>query len=346
MYQLADTYKKIGELAGQGRLDDLTYYWNIIRSNKDIPRILADTNGFILDIQNIDTTHIKNPQQYLQKQLRIMQKQHKPIEIYYSSNKKNLIYYKNSKLIIQLKIYPFIQLLLVLLFIMIAYFAFNSSRKYEQNKVWTGMSRETAHQLGTPVSSLMALSENIKHFDRHLSPEMMIEFDKDIKRLEMITDRFAKIGTIPKLEQQNVYKIVSRSVQYLSPRISKKVDFSIKETSDKEAQALIIPSLFDWVIENIVKNAINAMEGEGKIEIDIQQNPEFVHIDITDNGKGIARSKHKTIFKAGYTTNKRGWGLGLSLSKRIIEMYHKGLVFVKFSEQGKGSTFRIKLKKR
>jgi len=343
---LADAYLQIGEsFINNPGGSDISFLFEIIKSNEDIPLILADSSENILEHRNLDSVKILKNADYLKEQLIIMKHQYKPIPIHYTFTGTQFIYYKNSDLITQLTIYPYIQLFFVILFIFVSYFAFNSSRKYEQNKVWSGMSRETAHQLGTPVSSLIALKENIKLSDGVISPELITEFEKDTNRLELITDRFSKIGSIPKPEIRNIYEVVSLSLDYLKPRVSRKVSIGFDERANKNAHAAIIPSLFDWVIENICKNAINAIEGTGTISIMIEDTPHYVIIDITDSGKGIPRSKHRTVFKAGYTTSQRGWGLGLSLSKRIIEMFHKGQVYVKWSELGKGTTFRIKLKK-
>ncbi len=340
---LADTYEQLNDLQEQGNVEDISFLFGIIMSNKNIPLILTDSSqSQILDNINMDTVKVNKPG-YLEKQLSIMKEQHDPIAINYSSGKKNYIFYKNSRLITQLRIYPFIQLFFVVLFILIAYYAFNSSRKYEQNKVWTGMSRETAHQLGTPVSSLLALSESIKENKGIIPKGMIDEFDKDIHRLEIITERFSKIGTLPKPVWNNIYIEIAHALEYLKPRVSKQIEINISDKANKDTSAYIIPVLFDWVIENLCKNAINAMEGKGKLDINIQNAGRIVLIDLKDTGKGIPRSKFKTIFKAGYTTSKSGWGLGLSLSKRIIEMYHHGEIFVKSSEPGVGTTIRIKL---
>ncbi|MBL6963452.1 MAG: HAMP domain-containing histidine kinase [Bacteroidetes bacterium] len=341
---LADAYKNLNEMQINQQFGDISFLFQIIMSNKNIPLILADTNDVVLEHRNLDSVKVLKAG-YLEKQLLVMKSQHDPIIINYSSNNRHLIYYKDSKLIYQLTVYPFIQLMLVVFFILVSYFAFNSSRKYEQNKVWSGMSRETAHQLGTPVSSLIALKENLKLTKGKISNELLHELEKDTDRLELITDRFSKIGSIPKFEKENLHLAISETVQYMKPRISSQVTIIFAPDSDEKMEVMIIPSLFDWVIENLVKNAINAMEGQGIISIRISETDKYAQIDVKDNGKGIPRSRQKTIFKAGFTTNARGWGLGLSLSKRIIELYHKGQIFVKWSELDKGTTFRLKLKK-
>jgi two-component system, sporulation sensor kinase D len=340
---IADTYRQINTLTMEGKFDEITYLWEVILSNDNIPLILTDSNFIIIESKNIDSARALDTA-YLEKQLEIMKVQQEPITIQYSTNNKHYIFYKDSRLIQKLRIYPFIQLGLVILFILSAYFAFNSSKKYEQNKVWTGMSRETAHQLGTPVSSLLGLNEYLKSTEK-ITPEILNELEKDTHRLELITDRFSKIGSVPKYEQVNIINMINQSINYLKPRVSKRVEIIVHE-NENEIIVPVIPSLFDWVLENLVKNAINAMEGTGKIEVHvIDESENHIFIDISDTGKGIPKSKQSTIFKAGYTTSKSGWGLGLSLVKRIIELYHKGNIFVKNSEIGKGTTFRIKLNK-
>ena len=340
---IADTYRQINTLTMEGKFDEITYLWEVVLSNDNIPLILTDSNFNIIESKNIDSARALDTT-YLEKQLEIMKSQQEPITIQYSTNNKHYIFYKDSQLIQKLRIYPFIQLGLVILFILSAYFAFNSSKKYEQNKVWTGMSRETAHQLGTPVSSLIGLNEYLKATEK-ITPEILNELEKDTHRLELITDRFSKIGSVPKFEQVDIIKMIYQSIHYLKPRVSKRVEIIVHE-NENEIIVPVIPSLFDWVIENLIKNAINAMEGTGKIEVHvIDESENYIFIDISDTGKGIPKSKQTTIFKAGYTTSKSGWGLGLSLVKRIIELYHKGNIFVKNSEIGKGTTFRIKLNK-
>ena len=339
---LADAYKQINIEQMKDEVGDLSFLFRIIKTNETIPLILCDSKDNIIDHRNLDSAKVKRPG-YLLRQLNIMKSKHKPIYIYLSVKNQMRIYYKDSKLLNQLKVYPFIQLMLVILFILIAYFAFNSSQKYEQNKVWIGLSKETAHQLGTPVSSLMALSENIKAEKGKISQALIDELEKDIHRLAIITDRFSRIGSVPKFEEHNIHEMVKSSIDYLRPRISQKVSLEFAAGSDEDLIVHIIPSLFDWVIENLCKNAVNAMEGKGKITINIMQKSDEVVIDISDTGKGIPRTKYQTIFQPGYTTSKMGWGLGLTLCKRIIENYHKGFIYVKHSEINKGTTFRIKL---
>jgi hypothetical protein len=325
--------------------EDITFAMEVIKNNETIPVILTDENKNIIAARNLDSTLIED-EEYVKEQKKIMQAQHDPIVVEYAEGKKNYIYYKNSYLVTQLRYYPMIQIFIISLFLMVSYFAFNSSRKYEQNKVWVGMSKETAHQLGTPLSSLMAWVEYLKeNSNGGVSNTYIKELEKDIKRLEVITERFSKIGSAPVLVPENVYDIIHDSIEYLKVRVPKKVIFTIDKKSDRDATVPMSKSLFDWVIENLSKNAVNAMDGEGNIRFKITEKEKEVIIDIADSGKGISKSDFKTIFNPGYTTRKRGWGLGLSLAKRIINEYHGGQIYVKDSEIGKGTTFRIRLNK-
>ena len=257
----------------------------------------------------------------------------------------NYVYYKNSDLLTQLQFYPYVQLTVIAIFAIIAYLIFNYSKAAEQNRVWVGLAKETAHQLGTPLSSLMAWVEYFKTDEKLKNEEIVRELDKDIQRLEMITSRFSNIGSVPQLKNENIFDAVCQTVTYLQKRISTKVKFEVSAFPNKEIAAGINKPLFDWVIENICKNAVDAMEGAGKISIKIlKANEGRVYIDITDTGKGIGKSKIARVFQPGYTTKKRGWGLGLTLVKRIVENYHQGKIFVKSSELDKGTTFRIILK--
>lgn len=286
---------------------------------------------------------------YFVRQLNIMKRQHSPVAMrgQYIDGKgyeELKAYYKDSFILTQLRFFPFIQLGVVALFILAAYVAFSSARRAEQDQVWVGMAKETAHQLGTPISSLMAWVELIKsRFDAEDDP-LVAEMENDIHRLEIITDRFSKIGSKPILEDHVVFLVIKNFVAYFKVRTSDKVKFII--TGDNQVRAMLSIPLFDWVIENLLKNAANAIENEGTITINIIEHlaKEEVFIDVTDTGRGIPRSKFDTVFQPGYTTRKRGWGLGLSLTKRMVENYHSGQIFVKDSELGKGTTFRIILK--
>jgi signal transduction histidine kinase len=258
-------------------------------------------------------------------------------------DQRNYIFYKDSILLTQLRYYPTFQLIVVGLFLIVAYLAFSSSRNAEQNQVWIGMAKETAHQLGTPLSSLMAWVELMKL--RGMDEETAVEVEKDISRLQTITERFSKIGSRPTLHKEALLPILENSVNYIKRRTSSKIEFAIKNMQNSDVKVPINIPLFEWVIENLCKNAVDAMENKGSITVCLTDQKQFVYIDISDTGKGMAKGKFKTVFKPGFTTKSRGWGLGLSLAKRIIENYHAGEIFVKSSEINKGTTFRIVLKK-
>jgi len=322
---------------------DINFLLNIIEDNETIPTILVDDNGTIITTRNLDAEKSKDSS-YLISKLADMKNLHEPIQICYDEeNKKyNYLYYENSELLNELKTYPFIQLGLIAFFAMMSYLAISSSRKAEQNQVWVGMSKESAHQLGTPISSLREWLNLIK--ENGVNDDVITEFDNDIKRLELITERFSKIGSEPALKEEDLKRVIDECVHYLKSRVSSKVNFEVSATNTN-TKALMNISLFEWVIENICKNAIDAMNGSGNLTIQLSEDQSHAFIEISDTGKGIPRNKFKTIFKPGFTTKKRGWGLGLSLSKRIINEYHKGDVFVKQSELGKGTTFKIAVKK-
>ncbi|WP_158992325.1 HAMP domain-containing sensor histidine kinase [Mucilaginibacter sp. L196] len=338
--------------------NDFLQYVFAVRDSSLVPAIGVDEKGDIKYVRGLDSTKtfIKIPGNdkvrgapiydpaYFQHELEYMKKQHAPIELT-MLNTKYLIYYKDSALLHELKIFPYIQLLVIAIFLLVAYTAFNSSRKSEQNQVWVGLAKETAHQLGTPISSLMAWVELIKDKFHAEKDPLMAEMENDIKRLEIIADRFSKIGSKPKLENRSVYYVVKDFVDYFSVRVSNNISFEI--TGNPYLQAGLNVPLFDWVLENLLKNAVNAIEGRGKIKVEINASKtkkNLILIDVTDTGKGIPRSKFDTVFQPGYTTRKRGWGLGLSLTKRIINNYHNGTIAVRESEIGKGTTFRITLK--
>lgn len=317
--------------------------YSILEENKSIPVILADADGHIINHRNLNPKH-ETDTAYLMKQLAIMAKQHEPITVEYAKGKKNYVYYKDSYLLTALFYYPYIQIIIVGFFLLIAYWAFRSSRKADENQLWAGLSKETAHQLGTPISSLLAWIELLKL--KKEDEKLINEVQKDITRLEMITERFSGIGSTPVLVPMNLYEIIINSVSYLEARTSKNIEYVLN--FDKSGE-LIIPlneSLFEWVIENMCKNAVDAMKGKGQIIISVVDKKDRVAVDIRDFGKGIPKTQFKTVFTPGFTTKKRGWGLGLSLVKRIIEAYHSGKVFVKSSELGKGTTFRISLNKK
>ena len=272
-----------------------------------------------------------------------MKTAHDPIILNYYENQKVKVYYLDSEILTRLKFYPLIQLIIISFFLIISYLAFNYSRRSEQNLVWVGMSKETAHQLGTPLSSLMAWIE-ISREDENSNKSILEEMEKDVNRLEIITERFSKIGSEPKLENLDIVNEIEKSIDYLQTRTSKLVSFTINNHLKQTTFIPINTYLFAWAIENLTKNAIDAMEGVGAISFTLEQKGQLVIIDIKDTGKGLPNNRFKTIFKPGFTTKKRGWGLGLSFVKRIIENYHKGTILVKESLAGKGTTFRITLK--
>ena len=322
---------------------DFNFLLDIIKDNETIPTILVDDKGKYISSRNLDSIK-STDEKYIAEQLQIMIAQHEPIKILYDEKNHhyNYLYYKNSIILTQLKRYPYYQLSIIAIFILISYFAFSASRKSEQNQVWVGMSKETAHQLGTPISSLSAWINLIRETEKAAQEELLTELENDVRRLERITERFSKIGSAPDLKSENIGEVLSNSIAYLKPRVSEKVVFELIN-DDPETTGLMNIPLFEWVVENLCKNAIDAMTGEGKIVMKIMSEAEKVIIDISDTGKGMASSKFKTVFKPGFTTKKRGWGLGLSLAKRIIEEYHKGKIFVKESTPDKGTTFRIVL---
>lgn len=311
-----------------------------ITNNTTIPVIVTDDQDSIIFHNNISTPKT-NELAYLEKRLRKMKSSKEPIQIDLGENETQRLYYDDSILLTRLSWFPYIQLFIVSIFIIVAYLAFSGSRKAEQNQVWVGMAKETAHQLGTPTSSLLAWIDLLKMKTEDLS--LADEMKKDVDRLKTITDRFSKIGAKPELLNYNVTGIVNDTVNYLKTRTSSHVQYQINQEQSNNLIAQINPVLFEWVIENICKNAVDAMEGRGKITIDVKQQKKHIAIDITDTGKGIPRSQFKTVFEPGYTTKKRGWGLGLTLVKRIIEQYHKGKIFVADSQPDAGTTFRILL---
>jgi len=341
---MVESAKLISELEKPDS-ETLGFLYRILQGNTTTPVIITDTSGLIIQHGNLDSTREADTTYLLQK-LEEMKTQNDPV---YLASKflPQLFYYGDSSTIIMLKYYPYIQLVIIALFIIVSYLAFSSSRRFEQNQVWVGMSKETAHQLGTPLSSLMAWVEYLRGSGDQFPQEIVTEIEKDVKRLEVITERFSKVGAQPVLEELNVYSVVQNAINYLQTRVSKKVEISIDESSEVNCLVHLNTSLFEWVIENLCKNAVDAMEGKGgKITFLIQNKADHVLVDVKDTGKGIPIYLQKTVFNPGYTTRKRGWGLGLSLAKRIIESYHDGQIFVHHSEPKAGTTFRIKIPKR
>ena len=318
----------------------------ITNENVEIPIIETDekdnpTGNYL----NIEPDKIKSDSLYLKKKLAEFRNQHEGflVEISKDPYLYNKYYYGDSKLLKQVRYYPIIQLFIVALFIIITLITVSTRNKSTQNQVWAGMAKETAHQLGTPISSLEGWVEMLK--DSSGNEAIANEMSKDVERLKLVSDRFGKIGSTPQLEETNILEQVESMVNYIKRRSPDKVNFHIDNHDEKNIFALINAPLFDWVIENLLKNALDAMDGHGDIKINFKNEVAQVIIDVSDTGKGISKKNIPHVFKPGFTTKKRGWGLGLSLSKRIIEQYHKGSLYVKQSEQGKGTTFRIILKK-
>ena len=313
----------------------------ILENNSNIPLILVDENGVISSWENLDSIKAQDPD-YLQEQLEIMKSENTPIAVPYTKNKMNYVYYRNSDLLNRLTYYPMALILILGLFLTVIYMMFTSSKIAEQNKLWTGMAKETAHQIGTPLSSLLGWIAILKTENVH--DKYVKEIENDVYRLNTIASRFSKIGSLPELKQGNIVGIIRETYDYLELRSSKQISFSFV-TSKEEIHTNLNQELVSWVIENLITNAIDAMQGKGSVAINISSDAKRIKILVADTGKGMTKSQFKQIFKPGYTTKKRGWGLGLSLSKRIIEDYHKGKIFVKKSEIGKGTVFQVTLNK-
>ncbi|MGI8950350.1 MAG: sensor histidine kinase [Chitinophagaceae bacterium] len=318
----------------------------ISSENEDIPIIETNEKDSITgDYKNLDSEKIKSDTNYLRKKLEEFKKQNNPITLVLSEKPytANRYYYGESSLQQEVKYFPIVQLLIVGLFIIVTIIAQRSSYLNTQNQLWAGMAKETAHQLGTPVSSLQGWLEMLK--ENADNKKITSEIEKDIDRLLLITDRFGKIGSKPNLEEKNIVAQIKNMVDYIKKRAGGKINFILDTKGEQNIIAMISPPLFDWVIENLLKNALDAMEGKGTIKIELQETASKVLIDVTDTGKGISAANITNVFKPGFTTKKRGWGLGLTLTKRIVEQYHKGSIFVKWSEVGKGTNFRIELNK-
>lgn len=320
---------------------NLEFLLTIIENNNTVPVILTDSHDNIIATRNIDENKIQN-RGLIRTRLERMKDGNDPIMIDLGGGFSNRIYYKDSIILSQLIYYPYVQLGFIILFILASYLALSSSRKAEQNRVWVGMSKETAHQLGTPTTSMSGWIEILQN--NYPDIPVIKELALDVKRLEKVTERFSRIGSKPSLTEENVKGLIHNSVNYLQTRSSSKVLFILPFSPDEEINIPVNPALFEWVIENVCKNAIDAMEGDGEITIRVEEAEKYAIIDIYDTGKGIPKSAYKKIFNPGFTTKKRGWGLGLSLAKRIIEEYHNGKIFVKSSEIGKGTCIRIMMK--
>ena len=303
--------------------------------------ITNEEEDSILSYGNLDSLLMRDSS-YARNQLEVMRSENDPLEIDFMNTGKAKIFYRTSDLIEQMKYFPILQLIVIALYLLIAYLLFSWARRSEQNQVWAGMAKETAHQLGTPISSLMGWVELLKMQEEPFAGTA--EMEKDIDRLQVVTDRFSKIGSVPVLEPTDIIPVIKDTMEYLQHRFSKKFEFDV-QLPVESLELPLVPSLFRWVLENLTKNAVDAMGDHGKITLELTESPDEVFIDLSDTGKGIPKSQIKQVFKPGYTSKKRGWGLGLSLAKRIIEEYHKGKIFVKSSVVGQGTTFRITLKK-
>jgi hypothetical protein len=309
--------------------------------NTTIPIIITGNNGEIYDFKNIDTFHTQNPQGLLKDKLQEFKKMHPAIVADWGTGK-NYIYYGETYLLTELRYFPYVQITIIILFLLVVLFALSASYRSLQNQVWVGLSKETAHQLGTPLSSMEGWLELMR--EENPASEAAMEMQKDLDRLKLVADRFSKVGSEPNLEEENLIIRLRDMVGYMQKRSPSKVIISLRVTED-EVPVNISGPLFDWVMENLLRNALDAMEGKGAITITVTNHPHEVFIDVQDTGKGIPGHQIKKIFTPGFTTKKRGWGLGLSLSRRIIEKYHHGSIFVKQSEPGKGTTFRIVLRR-
>jgi signal transduction histidine kinase len=323
-------------------LQETTFASNIITQNNTIPLIITDEKGGIIDTKNLDTVHSLVPVKNLvTEKLQEFKKAHKPIEADYGTGK-NYIYYGESYLLIQLRYFPYVQLTIIVLFLIVVLLALSAANRSLQNQVWVGLSKETAHQLGTPLSSIEAWLELLR--EEAPESEAVVEMQKDLDRLKLVADRFSKVGSAPQLEEENLITRLEGIVGYMQKRSPSKV-FITLHTKESEVPVNISGHLFDWVMENLIRNALDAMGGTGKIDITVTNQPQQVWVDVQDSGKGIPAYQVKRVFTPGFTTKKRGWGLGLSLSRRIVEKYHHGSIFVKQSELGKGTTFRIILRR-
>ncbi len=310
----------------------------ILRINTTIPIIVTDNNDSILWHRNISIPE-RNYDVFLNKVLQKMKKECKPVPVHISEGETQYIYYNDSVLSRELRLFPIVQLMIIFIFIMVAYLAFSVTRRWEQDQVWVGMARETAHQLGTPASSLLGWIDVLEL--KNIDPSLIDEMKKDIQRLQTITARFSKIGSRPDRSPEDIAEVIGKMVAYLRRRSSSLVRFTLVTEEGLNTKVLLSRPLFEWVIENLCKNAIDAMEGAGDISIRVFGQKDEIGIDITDTGKGMSRNVQKAIFKPGYSTKAKGWGLGLTLARRIVEQYHNGHIYILESAPGKGTTFRI-----
>ena len=336
---LAEAQKQLGSNTDLNA--NVTLPLKILENNNTIPMILVDEKGAVINTQNLDSLKALKPV-FLEKQLAIMKEQNEPIVISYDGKNKQYIYYRDSDLLNKLTYYPIALILILVLFLAVIYLFYSSNKAAETNKLWTGMAKETAHQIGTPLSSLLGWISILKM--EKVDETYTDEIEKDVHRLNTIANRFSKIGSTPELKKENIITITKQAFDYLESRSSKQITFYFS-TAYNEINVKLNSELFGWVIENLIKNAIDAMLGKGELKLSIESNQKKVKITIDDTGKGMPKKLFKQIFKPGFTTKKRGWGLGLSLSKRIVEDYHNGKISVKKSEIDKGTSFEIILDK-
>jgi len=344
--QMVEYWVEASAFVNRASMDaDFSVAYLILSENDYIPIIEVDEKDSIISFVNLDSAKAASSKNYLTIELERFKRLRPPVSWKdpTDSRKVNHFYYGESTLLNQVRYFPLVQLCIVALFILLTIFSLHSNYRASQHQIWVGMAKETAHQLGTPVSSLQGWVEVLRDSPGTLS--VVAELEKDVDRLQLITDRFGKIGSIPKLERTDVVAQVSGMVEYMKKRAGGKIVFTVTNTAGAPLFALLSPPLFDWVIENLLKNALDAMNGDGAVRMQISETATTILVDVSDSGKGISKSNWARIFSPGFTTKKRGWGLGLSLSRRIIVEYHRGSLFVKHSELGKGTTFTISLRK-
>lgn len=336
--------KELGS-GGAPEGQNVDFLLDIIRDNTQIPVILTDEQFRILSALNIDSSQLRHPG-YLERELHLMRRQHEPIAIEPAEGIRQFVFYKDSRLLSQLRLYPYLQLGLIVVFLLVSYLAFSLNRRYEQEFLWVGMAKETAHQLGTPISSLLAWHEVLKGQAEEsgdpFQSQINTEVGRDLERLQTITERFSRIGSTPNLERMDLRDSVRRAVAYLDGRVGGNARIELSEGSNA-LPVMLNQALFEWVVENLTKNSVDAMGGQGTLCVVLGKQGRQAVCDVIDTGKGIPSTQHMSVFQPGITTRKRGWGLGLALSRRIVEKYHKGRIFVHKSEPGKGTCMRIML---
>lgn len=332
----------MGSLISAEENADVSLEQDILSGNSTIPVVLTDASGSIMQYNNIELDAGADTLSVLMERAANMRREGRVIPIPLGDLGEQYACYDDSMILTKLSFYPYVQLAVVLLFFLVSFVAILNSKRAEQNRVWVGLSKETAHQLGTPISSLIAWTEVLK--EKYPNDELVPEMEHDVARLQRVAERFSKIGSKPEPEAMDVTAVVSGAVDYVKRRSPAKVEYSVSYPKNPVLVRMNAP-LMEWVMENLCRNAVDAMDGAGKITVAVSQDDDRVFIEVTDTGKGIAKSLRKRVFEPGYTTKKRGWGLGLSLAKRIVEEYHKGRIFVKNSAVGRGATFRIELKK-